>query len=131
MSFTPTNAVVWAEIPVTDLAAGRRFYEAVFDWSMSLVEDGPNSMAFFLPTDSATAVAGHLYPGTPAKDGGPTIHLQVPGALEEAVARVREAGGQVLDRPPVTIPAGRFAYALDPDGNSIGLFEAATERPSA
>jgi predicted enzyme related to lactoylglutathione lyase len=31
-------------------------------------------------------------------------------------------GGKVLS-PVITIPPGRFAYATDPDGNSIGLFE--------
>ena len=35
--------------------------------------------------------------------------------------RVVENGGKVIS-DIVTIPAGRFAYCLDPDGNSIGLF---------
>ena len=30
-------------------------------------------------------------------------------------------GGEVVS-PIITIPAGRFAYCLDPDGNSFGLF---------
>lgn len=119
MSFAPENPVIWTEIPVTDLAAGRKFYEAVFQWSTQLMEEGPNPFAMF----PGTGVAGHLYPGKPPSEGGPTIHLRVPGTLEEAVDRVWEAGGRVLDMPPVTIPAGRFVYALDPDGNSIGLFE--------
>ena len=35
--------------------------------------------------------------------------------------RVTENGGTVVS-PVIEIPAGRFAYCLDPDGNSIGLF---------
>jgi predicted enzyme related to lactoylglutathione lyase len=31
------------------------------------------------------------------------------------------AGGKVVS-DPIAIPAGRFAYCLDPDGNSFGLF---------
>jgi len=27
--------------------------------------------------------------------------------------------------PPIAMPFGRFTYTIDPDGNSIGLFEAA------
>lgn len=125
MSFAPASPVVWTEIPVLDLAAGRRFYEAVFQWSMQLEEMGPNPTAIFPYAQTGSGVAGHLYPGKPPSEGGPTIHLQVPGTLEEAVDRVWEAGGRVLDMPPVTIPPGRFVYALDPDGNSIGLFEPA------
>ena len=43
---------------------------------------------------------------------------------KSALARVAEAGGTVIS-PAIEIPAGRFFYATDPDGNSIGLFEAA------
>jgi predicted enzyme related to lactoylglutathione lyase len=35
--------------------------------------------------------------------------------------RVTANGGQVVS-PVVQIPSGRFAYCLDPDGNSFGLF---------
>ena len=49
--------------------------------------------------------------------------MMVPDAVETALERVWTAGGSVPDIPIVTIPSGRFAYALDPDGNSIGLFE--------
>ncbi|KIT17032.1 VOC family protein [Jannaschia aquimarina] len=123
MTFAPQHPVVWTEIPVTDLAAGRRFYESVFQWAMAPQSGPPNDFVFFTPPSADEGIGGHIYPGTPAQDGGPTIHLQVPGTLEDAVDRVWNAGGKVLDMPPVTIPAGRFVYALDPDGNSIGLFE--------
>jgi len=62
-------------------------------------------------------------PGTPAPRGtGNTIHLSAPDALEAIMDRVRKAGGEIVS-DPITIPPGRFCYALDPDGNSIGLFE--------
>ena len=52
---------------------------------------------------------------------GPTIHLAVAEPIEEAMERVTENGGKVVS-PVIQIPAGRFAYCLDPDGNSFGLF---------
>lgn len=117
---TPT--VVWTEIPVTDLDAAERFYSQVFRWTMRRDDTGPNPMLMF--NEDMAGVNGHLYPGTPAGTGvGPTIHLLVPDTLEAAMDRCKAAGGAVLS-PPITIPAGRFAYATDPDGNSIGLFEA-------
>ena len=78
-------------------------------------------MARFAALDQ-DSVAGHIYLGKPAEPGsGPTIHLAVPSSVEEAMQRVTENGGTVVS-PVIEIPAGRFAYCLDPDGNSIGLF---------
>lgn len=120
MSFTPENFTVWAEIPVTDLDRAIAFYNKVFDTELKKETDGPNPMAVF--PMAGRGVSGHLYPGQPARDGsGPTVHLACPGALEDTLARVTEAGGKVLS-DTITIPAGRFAYCLDPDGNSIGIF---------
>lgn len=125
MSFETPNFVCWAEIPVTDLDRATRYYEAVFETRLTRDDTGPNPMATFpFPADRPYA-AGHLYPGKPpAKGTGPTLHLTVSGKLEEAMERVTAAGGEVVS-PPIQIPPGRFAYTVDPDGNSIGLFETA------
>jgi len=40
------------------------------------------------------------------------------------MARCDDAGCKVVS-PIVEIPPGRFAYARDLDGNSLGLFESA------
>lgn len=124
MSFTPENALVWCEIPVTDLKKSMVFYEAVFDYKIKLDESMPEPFAFLITTDTPGA-AGHLYVGKPSSDGsGPTVHLVVPGTVEEAAVRCRKAGGTVLG-DVITIPPGRFQYIQDIDGNSIGLFELA------
>lgn len=81
---------------------------------------GPNMTAVL--SGDGQHVGGHLYPGTPAKDNGPTVHLAVPDTVEQAAARCAKAGGAVLG-PVIDIPPGRFQYATDPDGNSLGLFE--------
>lgn len=121
MSFTPENFTVWAEIPVTDMDSAIVFYNKVFDIALQKDETGPNPMAVF-PTSNPAGAAGHLYPGKPAPAGsGPTVHFACPGTLEDAMTRVKDAGGQVLS-DAISIPAGRFAYCLDPDGNSIGIF---------
>jgi predicted enzyme related to lactoylglutathione lyase len=124
MSFTPTLPVAWTEIPVTALDAGTAFFEAVTGCRLERQSTGPNDTAVFV-TDPPMAGGGvHLYPGKPAPDGvGPTVHLAIADALEDAIARVAPAGGTVVS-PPIEIPAGRFAYITDPGGNSIGLFDA-------
>jgi len=121
MSFTPEHLTVWTEIPVSDLDSAIEFYNTVFDAGLTKDENGPNPMAMFRTKDNK-GVAGHLYPGKPAPEGtGPTVHLLVPDNLEDSLERVKQAGGKVVS-DIISIPVGRFAYCLAPDGNSIGLF---------
>jgi predicted enzyme related to lactoylglutathione lyase len=118
----PANTVVWSEIPVRDLDRGIAFYGALLQSELRRDDSGPNPMADL--ADPEGGVAGHLYPGKPAAPGtGPTIHLNVPDTLEAAAERCWKAGGTVKS-DPIAIPAGRFQYVEDPDGNSIGLFQA-------
>ena len=119
--FTPQNAAVWFEIPVSDLAKAKAFYGAVLQNELEDQDMGPNKTAVFQPAQGG-GVSGHLYVGKPPASGtGNTIHLAAPQPLEDSLARFAAQGGQVVS-PVIEIPAGRFAYCLDPDGNSIGLF---------
>ncbi|MES0808012.1 VOC family protein [Roseibium sp. SCPC15] len=122
MTFAPDHFTVWMEIPVSDLDKAISFYNDVFKTELKLVTDmGPNHFAMF-PTKDPNGIAGHLYPGKPAEKGtGPTVHIACPDSLEETMERFARAGGEVVS-DPVPIPAGRFAYGVDPDGNSIGMF---------
>ncbi|MEM9584704.1 MAG: VOC family protein [Pseudomonadota bacterium] len=125
MTDNTRHAVVWAEIPVSNLGNAVKFYAAVLQGEMAIDESGPNPVAFLPAGDFATSIAGHLYEGQPAKGGeGPTVHLAISGTVEDARDRVFEAGGTATG-DIVAMPFGRFAYCVDPDGNSIGLFEAA------
>lgn len=123
MADQPFNTCVWFEIPCTDLEASKKFYETVLDIAMTRDDTGPNPMALFTSMED-NGVSGHLYLGAPATRGtGNTIHLAVRDKLEDAMARVGEAGGKVVS-DIIPIPVGRFVYCEDPDGNSIGLFGA-------
>ncbi len=123
MSTHPDNALVWTEIPVRDLDRGVAFYGTVFDFGFNRDETGPNPIAM-IKTKDEMGIAGHLYPGKPAGNGeGLTIHLAVPDTLEATATRFASEGGTVISEP-IEIPPGRFQYGTDPDGNSIGMFEA-------
>lgn len=121
MTYPVKDTVVWCEIPVTDLDHGIAFYSAVFDSEMKLTEMGPNPVSFF-PKQGENDVSGHIYPGKPAQNGeGPSVHLHAPDTLEATVARAKEAGAEIIG-PIIALPFGRFQYAIDPFGNSLGIF---------
>ncbi|WP_170412572.1 VOC family protein [Ruegeria atlantica] len=123
MSYKPKDFLVWGELPVRDMEKAIAFYAEVTGATPELDPNAPHPMAVFKPADPATGVALHLYPGKPAQQGqGPTLHLAADGALEDVMTRVEKAGGKVVS-DPIQIPAGRFFYATDPDGNSVGFFE--------
>lgn len=112
--------VVWTEIPVKDLDASAAFYDAVFGYSTKVDRSGPEPMAVL--NGAMEGVGANLFEGE-AKTGN-VVHFAVPDNCEAAAERLAKAGGTVLGEP-VQIPVGRFVMALDPDGNQIGLFQAA------
>ncbi len=121
MPYQPENAVVWAEIPVSNLDAAAKFYAAILGAEMRPDNSGHKPVVDIV----ANGVAAHLYEAAPAPRGkGMTLHLAVDGALEDALTRAASAGAKQTT-PIITIPPGRFAKIEDLDGNSIGLFEPA------
>ncbi|HHB80347.1 MAG TPA: VOC family protein [Aliiroseovarius sp.] len=121
---TPKPVLVWAEIPVRDIEAAKRFYATVFGYDITMAQDSPMPQAIL--GGDPNIPAAHLYEGAPASEGGPTLHLAVPGALEDSIKACENAGGSMTSEI-IAIPPGRFAYANDPDGNKLGLFEPAQE----
>lgn len=114
------DPVVWTEIPVTNLEASAKFYAAILDAELTLMEMGPNKSMIF--SHEENSVAGHLYEGKPAPKGtGSTVHFKSSVSPEEGMKKVEAAGGEVVS-PVVEIPTGKFFYCTDLDGNSIGLF---------
>ena len=127
MDFHPEHFTVWTEIPSADVDRAVPFYETVLMTRLEKTEMGPDTTWVFRTSNHPNGIAGHVYGGKSAGDGtGPTVHLAAPGKLEDALDRVRSAGGKVVS-DPIPMPFGRFAYICDLDGNSIGLFEPAAE----
>ena len=121
MTFPVENALVWCEIPVSDLDAGTAFYEAFFDTDLKRDTAGPNEVAW-LPKKGEEDVAGHIYAVKPANAGsGPTVHLHAPDTLEATVERISKAGAEIIGEV-IPLPVGRFQYAVDTFGNSIGIY---------
>ena len=100
----------YVELPTSDIAATRGFYERVFGWSLTP----------FGPTYAAT-VTGDTDVGLQA-DGAEATRAPLPvidvDDLEATLAAVEQAGAQIV-RPIFAFPGGRRFHFLDPSGNEI------------
>ena len=100
----------YVELPVRDVGAATRFYEAAFGWSLTAF--GP-SYAATLTGDTDIGLQGD--PGEATRAPLPVIEVE---DLEGALASVERAGGSIV-RPIFAFPGGRRFHFLDPSGNEI------------
>lgn len=98
---------------VPESAAFKAFYSRVLFWSFEpgRVDDGWQ----VTPTHPMAGVAG-------GADSASTVPMWTVADVDEAVARVREAGGSVIDEPSAQ-PYGRSALCADDQGTRFYLGE--------
>jgi predicted enzyme related to lactoylglutathione lyase len=108
------------EFPADDVERAKRFYGAVAGWEYGEMAGIPG---FWLFRSSPEAGGGI---GKRGEAVGNVIRVYIDvDDLDAAIAAAQANGGSVVT-PPSPVPGqGRFAALLDPEGNEIGLFEAA------
>ena len=121
---TLQNAITWFEIGTTNLDRSDAFYETVLGRKMLRREPmGPSEGSVFGYAGEGVGGALLCGPSAPACGaGGTLIYLDASPSLDQALARVKSAGGEVL-LPKQVLPDGMgcFAHVRDPDGNRVGL----------
>jgi len=116
------NTIVWADIPVADMDRARKFYGAVLEAEIPLM-DGANGDVALLPMERGT-VSGDLVKGEHAKPGagGITVYLDSKGDPEGMVERAVAAGGQVaMPVSDMGEMVGFIGHFIDSEGNRIGV----------
>lgn len=101
----------YIELPAGDLDATKAFYAAAFGWAFT--DYGPTYAGL-----EGAGLDGGLA-GEGATDA-PLVLLKADD-LEDALARVQAAGGQ-LTRPIFDFPGGRRFHFRDPAGNELGVW---------
>jgi predicted enzyme related to lactoylglutathione lyase len=115
------NAIDWFEIPTIDLDRAVAFYEKVLDVRLKRERFGDMDMAIFTAEDRAVGGAIVLDPRRKPSGDGSLIYLNANGRLDEALAAVAPAGGQiVLPKTDIGEP-GFIALVRDREGNVVGL----------
>ncbi len=116
------HALSWFEIPVTNFARAKAFYETVLGRAIEPMVMGPTTMGF-LSTDP-NAVGGAIVAGegaVPSKEGT-TVYLNGGDDLAPMLGRVERAGGSVaVPKTDIGNGFGFFAHFIDTEGNKVGL----------
>lgn len=103
----------YVELPVTDLAAAKRFYGTVFGWRFQ--DFGPDYTAF-----EDGRLSGSFARASEVRRGGPLV-IVYSRELEATLQQVRAAGGAV-SQEIFSFPGGRRFHFTDPAGNELAVW---------
>jgi predicted enzyme related to lactoylglutathione lyase len=121
-----TNALNWFEIPVTDTARAKKFYETILDIPLQTQEMNGMEMTFFPfdPTMQSGKVSGALVKSEMHKPGseGAVVYLNANPSIQTILDKVETAGGKVvMPRTQISPEVGYMAFFTDTEGNRMAL----------
>ncbi|HYF28024.1 MAG TPA: VOC family protein [Baekduia sp.] len=119
----------WVDTTQPDPQAAADFYGALFGWELkdAMPEDAPGRYLMArLDGGDVAAVGSQPEPGPATWN----TYIWVSSA-DETAAKVREAGGRILDEPFDVGDAGRMAVCADPEGAVFCVWEPRRHRGAA
>ncbi len=117
------SRIVHFELPSTDAAASRKFYETVFGWKFE--QYGSPEMNYWLIMTGDPAqpgIDGGL--GGAANEFKATVNTVGVDDLDATIEKVLANGGAIIMPKDVIPGMGYLAYVREPGGAPIGLFQA-------
>jgi predicted enzyme related to lactoylglutathione lyase len=119
-----TNSLNWFEIPTTDIARARKFYETIFNIKMEEMPMPQLKMVSF-PADMGSGKANgalvqhEMY--SPS-DKGVVIYLNANPKIQDVIDRIESAGGKiVIPKTQISPEIGYMAFFTDTEGNRLAL----------
>jgi predicted enzyme related to lactoylglutathione lyase len=113
---TPENnlRLDYIEFATCDVAAAKKFYTAAFGWKFT--DYGPDYVSF-----EDGRLAGGFFTATDAPLKMNPIAVIFATNLEDAEARVKQAGGKIV-KPSFEFPGGRRFQFTDPTGLELSVW---------
>ena len=122
-----TNMIAWFSIPSTDFDRAVKFYETIFDLKMDVHDADDGGKYAMFPGDPHKDVLGGITqdPTFAPSDDGVRVYLNANGVMDDVLARIPNAGGEVLT--PKTSMGEMCWYAIfrDTEGSSIAMYDMA------
>lgn len=124
------NPVVHFELPYDDRDRIARFYEAAFGWKLEKLgaEMGNYVLATTAEQDARPdavrgAINGGFFPRSPDMPGQhPSVVMGVQD-IQQAMKKVKDAGGEVLGTPMEIPGVGQYVAFLDTEGNRLSMLQ--------
>jgi len=125
------DPLVHFELPVENMERAKKFYSSIFGWNL---QDWPmpDGSAYVGVHTTATDEKTHLPLKPGAINGGmiqrsalvpsPVFAITV-SSIDEYVKKIEASGGKVTMPKKDMMGMGFYCYILDPEGNTIGLWE--------
>ena len=121
------HAISWFEIPTAYIDRAQKFYETIFNITMTPLEFQNIKMRVFPIDNPMEGIGGTLVQMTddfykPSATDGPLIYLDGNPDLQIVLNRVEEAGGKILvPKTTISDDYGDMAVFIDTEGNRIAL----------
>lgn len=108
----------YVEFPCQDLARTKAFFETVFGWTFT--DYGPDYTSF-----AGQGLDGGFFtsPLRARTATGSALLVFYSDDLEQTLARVQQAGGEIL-QPIFSFPGGRRFHFAEPGGNEFAVWSA-------
>lgn len=115
------GSLTWTDARLTDPAAGKEFYSAVFGYTYAAVPGAPDDYTTFHVGGEVRGGMGGMMGGPPGVPSHWLAYFSVPD-VDAAVATAAGSGGTVLMSPETT-PFGRMGVVADPFGATFSLHQ--------
>jgi predicted enzyme related to lactoylglutathione lyase len=121
------NLLVWADLPVKDMARARKFYAHLLGNEIPEIPGQEGKVALLMPQGTGDAMDAAVDIATvsmtePSTTHGPVIYLSAKGDIDGMLARAVEAGARIIqDKQDMGQFGGWLAFIEDSEGNLIGL----------
>ena len=117
------HVINWFEIPVTDFARAKKFYEAILGTELQTMEAMGMTMAFFPADFQNGEIGGGIVTGNGSQPSatGSLVYLNGGEDLSAALSKVEPAGGKIVLPKTAIGPNGFMAHFMDTEGNKVAL----------
>jgi len=120
----------WVELGTSDSAAAKTFYSSLFGWTPDDRASAPGMVYTIFQLDGKDAAALYQLSPDMAAQGIPPHWMSyvAVSSADETAAKVKEAGGTVLQGPFDVMTVGRMAIIKDPTGAVFSLWQPGTNK---
>lgn len=121
------NLLVWADLPVKDMARARAFYSKLLGHPVEDMPGQEGKVALLMQPGTGDAMDAAIDLATesitePSTTHGPVIYISANGDIDGMLSRVEEAGGRIhAPKQDFGEYGGWLAYIVDSEGNLVGL----------